>query len=364
MRKTIAKCETKSGPLIGLISSKNPVPALIETVRSLFRGGCTGVIVVDDGSDDETARAIFDRAEEAGAQIIHLEKNVGKAKALQAGFQAMPQGAVIVQTDDDTLAGDLTGPLNRIKSGKADIVDIRVEVMKTRTLIGSIQELAYWIINTAMKRFQDWMRARIWMSGASVMYSYEAGKVLIMEEAFSMTEDTEGLFRARTRGLKIRFHSSYKAKFMTMVPEDMGGVIKQWRRWTTGTGQIIGKYGLGGGNLRVAAVNLFGWGYMLFPVYQGVQGIGSPVETCAWIFGTGAVFGILGAIRLRRARLAGVGVLLPVLQLVWIAMALSGLWFAWRLSRKGSTGQLAWVSPKRTTIVELTDQVPGVAAAK
>jgi cellulose synthase/poly-beta-1,6-N-acetylglucosamine synthase-like glycosyltransferase len=360
MRKTIAKRENKPKPLIGLISSKNPVPALIETVKSLFRGGCTGVIVVDDGSDDEAAKEIFDKAEQAGAQVIHLEKNVGKAKALQAGFRALPKGAVIIQTDDDTLSGDLRGPLSRIRSGKADIVDIRVEVMRTQTLVGLVQELSYWLTNTIMKRFQDCLRARIWMSGASVMYSYKAGKVLIMEKAYSMTEDTEGLFRARIKGFKVRYHASYNDKFLTMVPEDINGVVKQWRRWTTGTGQIIGRYGLGGGNARIVAVNLFCWGYMLLPVYKVV--VDDTLTTLLWMVGAGAVLGFFGAIRLRRARMAAAGIFLPALQLIWIVMAFAGLWLAWRLSRKG-TGQsgMAWVSPKRTTVLELTDQIPSVA---
>ena len=352
MRKLIDECNIRSEPLIGLIASKNPVSALIETVRSLYRGGVTGVIVVDDGSDDETARAIFNRAEKAGAKVIHLKKNVGKAKALQAGFRAMPRGAVIVQTDDDTLAGDLSGPLSLIQNGKADIVDIRVEVMKTKTLIGAVQELAYWLANAISKRLQNWLRARTWMSGASVMYNYEAGKVLIMEEAFSMTEDTEGLFRARTWGFKVRFYSGYKARFMTMVPEDAKGLIKQWRRWTTGSGQIIGKYGLGGGYTRIAVVNLFGWLYMLVPIYEGINSI---LVTVIWMLGTGVTFGILGAIRLRRAKIALIGVFLPILQLLWLAMAFAGLWFAWRLHRKGGAKDMTWVSPKRTTAVELAD---------
>jgi len=361
MRKLIDECNIRSEPLIGLIASKNPVPALIETVRSLYRGRVTGVIVVDDGSDDETARAIFNRAEKAGAKVIHLKKNVGKAKALQAGFRAMPRGAIIVQTDDDTLAGDLSGPLSLIQNGKADIVDIRVEVMKTKTLIGAVQELAYWLANAISKRLQNWLRARTWMSGASVMYNYEAGKVLIMEEAFSMTEDTEGLFRARTWGFKVRFYSGYKARFMTMVPEDAKGLIKQWRRWTTGSGQIIGKYGLGGGYTRIAVVNLFGWLYMLVPIYEGINSI---LVTVIWMLGTGVTFGILGAIRLRRAKIALIGVFLPILQLLWLAMAFAGLWFAWRLHRKGGAKDMTWVSPKRTTTVEMADQMSSVAVAE
>ena len=63
-------------PLIGLIASKNPVNALIATVKSLFNSGATRVVVVDDGSDDEDAKKVFDQVEALGAEVIHLAKMV------------------------------------------------------------------------------------------------------------------------------------------------------------------------------------------------------------------------------------------------------------------------------------------------
>jgi len=342
--------QSENAPLIGLIASKNPVPALEATVRSLFKGGASRVVVVDDGSDDAESRQVFDNVEKLGGEVLHLKRNVGKAKALRAGFWILPHNCIIVQTDDDTLSGDLTGPLDMIRTGKADMVDIRVEVVKTTSLLGLVQELDYWLINAVSKRVQDFFRARLWMSGASVMYSYEAGKVIILEISHSITEDTEGLFRARANGFRIRYYSKHSAQFLTMVPEEFKAVKKQWLRWTTGNGQVMSIYGFGGGVPRIAAVNIFSWLDTLLPIPVAIRfGL---VSSATWGFAICFVFGIVGAIRLKRPMLALVGVFLPLMTVFWTYMAFWGLFRAWNMARKGQKTQHAWESPKRTAVLE------------
>lgn len=335
-------------PLIGLIASKNPVPALEATVNSLYAGGASRVIVIDDGSDDPDSKPVFKRVEKNGAEVIHLKKNVGKSNALRAGFLILPENCIIVQTDDDTLAGDLTKPAQLIRDGKTDIVDIRVEVIKTSTLIGYVQELAYWMVNAVVKRLQDYCNARLWMSGASAMYSYEAGKVLLLEKSYCMTEDTEGLFRARAKGFRAKYYSNHDSQFLTMVPEDMSGLHKQWKRWTTGNGQVINLYGFGGGSFRVAAVNIIFWADMLLvPIPEYIKyGL---VSSFVWAFGMGILTGLVGAIRLKRYRLAIIGIFFPLFSIWWILHALQGLYLANKLSKKGET-TMTWVSPKRTAV--------------
>lgn len=194
--------ETEEKPLIGLVASKNPVAALEATVSSLFKGGASRVVVVDDGSDDPESLKVFKNVEKLGATVIRLEKNVGKARALRAGFWILPENCIIVQTDDDTLAGDLTGPARILREGKADIIDVRVETTRTHSILGLAQELDYWVINAFSKRLQNFLEARLWMSGASVMYNYDAGKVLILELSYSITEDTEGMYRAANQSCR------------------------------------------------------------------------------------------------------------------------------------------------------------------
>ncbi|HSW80441.1 MAG TPA: glycosyltransferase family 2 protein [Candidatus Saccharimonadales bacterium] len=336
----------KELPIIGLIASKNPVSALESTVQSLFDGGASRVIVINDGSDDKSSKKVFKRVAKNGAEVIHLKKNVGKSNALRAGFLIIPEKCIIVQTDDDTLSGDLTKPAQLIRDGKADIVDIRVEVIRTNSLIGSVQELAYWMVNAVIKRLQDYCNARLWMSGASAMYSYEAGKVLLLEKSHTLTEDTEGLFRARAKGFRAKYYSNKDSQFYTMVPEDLSGLHKQWKRWTTGSGQVMRIYGLGGGSYRVAIVNFIFWADMIIVPIPEFLHYGL-VSSAFWAFSMGLLTGMVGALRLKRYRLVLFGVFFPLFAFLWIAHALQGLYLANRMSKSGETA-LTWVSPKRT----------------
>jgi len=340
----------KETPIIGLIASKNPAPALEATVRSLYNGGASRVVVVDDGSDDKQSQKTFKRVEKLGAHVIHLDTNVGKANALKQGFRTLPKRCIIIQTDDDTLAGNLTGPADLIRKGKTDVVDIRCESVRTDSLLGLIQELNYWVVNATTKRLQGYLGARLWMSGASVMYSYKAGKVIILEPAHSLTEDTEALFRARSKGLRTRYYASHDAQFLTMVPEDLKGLHKQWRRWTIGNAQVMGVYGLGGGNVRVATVNVYNWLQMVVPA-PAILHYGF-VQYAQMAFGFNMMIGIIGAIRLRRMAAIYMGMFLPFLTILWTVHAFLGLGVAYKLSRSGEKLQFTWVSPKRTTTLE------------
>lgn len=350
-RKQIAErdIEKVNRPIVGLISSINPAPALELTVKSLLAGGASRVIVMDDGSYAPEAESIFNLVEAAGGEVIHMPVNGGKAKALMTGFASIPADSIIIQTDDDTLGGKLAGPARLIMENKADIVDIRVETVQTSSLLGVVQELDYWLINAWTKRIQNLFRARLWMSGASVMYSYEAGKELLLSQAYTITEDTEGLFRARSKGFRVRYYSKHDAEFLTMVPEDFRSLNKQWKRWATGNGQVIGIYGLGAGNFRIALINALAWIELLVLPIPATLHYGI-LPAAEWAFGYGVLMGFVGALRLKRWRFALVGIFLPVISAAWAFYAPQGVFLAWRQSRTGKMRNLTWVPPTRTAI--------------
>jgi cellulose synthase/poly-beta-1,6-N-acetylglucosamine synthase-like glycosyltransferase len=337
-------------PIAALISTKDPTEALLATVSSLITGGASKVIVVDDGSSSPQSLSVIESLKWVpGVQVVRLHTNVGKAAALQTGFAHVPRHWLIVQTDDDTLAGDLSRPARLLSGkGKADIADIRVEVIKTSSLLGAIQELDYWMINAMVKRYQNWLRARLWLSGASAMYTYAAARELLMRDALTCTEDTEGLFRARKQGFTVRYCSSHKAKFTTMVPETVPQLRKQWMRWSLGNGQVVRHYGLGGGNPRVWLVNFLSWIYLLVLPVPSVLllGVAHSMESLG---AYSVAVGIVGAIRLRRPRLAVVGILLPLVTVAWAMHAAEGLWRA-RKQPVATSSQRAWSPPARSSV--------------
>jgi glycosyltransferase involved in cell wall biosynthesis len=79
------------------------------------------VIVVDDGSTDNTAKIV----ELAGAELIKHPKNMGKGVALKNGFKAAKNSDIIVTLDADGQHQTLEIPklLKPITDGKADIVN-------------------------------------------------------------------------------------------------------------------------------------------------------------------------------------------------------------------------------------------------
>ena len=135
-----------------------------------------------------------------------------------------------------------------------------------------------------------------------------------------------------------------------MVPEDLATLHKQWRRWATGNGQVMGTYGLGGGNVRIATVNAISWIDMLVPIPVTIR-YGLMASTI-WALGAGVLIGLVGAIRLKRAPVALVGIFMPFMSILWTLHAFQGLYLAYRLSRSGETQQLTWVSPKRSSALD------------
>jgi len=370
---------SKKRPIVGLISAKNPVMAIVTTVESLFAGGAYRVVVVDDGSDEQEALEAFDEVERRGGTVIHLPENIGKSRALRIGFEHLestePGPFSVAQVDDDTIANDMSIPAKMIDDGKADIVDIRVESLNTTAFIGALQQLNYWLTNAIIKRLQDWVRARLWLSGASVMYTSEAARVMLMMKSLTQTEDTEGRFRAVSAGLRVRYCASKKAQFLTMVPESFTGMTKQWKRWALGNAQVIRLHGLGGGSAWIAFIHVLSWIFMLTgpfmqlfigdrlhlpyaeivpgdEVVQEVPYVGNLLSAMVWMVLFGTLIGIIGGISLRRFRLAFIGWLMPVLGLYWAYHAVRGLVVSIKHPLAES---MTWEPPKRMDSKKLTE---------
>jgi glycosyltransferase involved in cell wall biosynthesis len=81
---------------VAVIPAYNAEKTIGEVVRRTLRF-VDRVIVVDDGSRDSTTT----EAERAGAKILKLSKNRGKARALKTGFQELPECDTVVMLDAD-----------------------------------------------------------------------------------------------------------------------------------------------------------------------------------------------------------------------------------------------------------------------
>ena len=121
------------GDLAVIIPAKNEAERITATVTAATKlDGADLVIVVDDGSDDETGRL----AAAAGARVIRHPRNLGKAAAMRSGAEAValieagampplvpgngPRHLLFLDADlaeTAAEAGPLAGP---VRSGSAD----------------------------------------------------------------------------------------------------------------------------------------------------------------------------------------------------------------------------------------------------
>ncbi|WP_309720376.1 glycosyltransferase family 2 protein [Armatimonas sp.] len=102
-----------------LIPAYNEADRITETVTAaLTLEGVSEVLVIDDGSQDNTATI----AEQAGARVLRQPQNQGKAAALTAGFHATDAAfLLLLDADLGATAREATALISPVLSGKTDM---------------------------------------------------------------------------------------------------------------------------------------------------------------------------------------------------------------------------------------------------
>ena len=79
-----------------LIPAFNEATGVARVVRTALEADLGPVLVVDDGSSDDTAQV----AEAAGARVLRLERNLGKGGAVAAGVRELDEDVVVLLDAD------------------------------------------------------------------------------------------------------------------------------------------------------------------------------------------------------------------------------------------------------------------------
>ena len=86
----------RAGVCTVLIPAYNEADTIDAVIEVSLRSGLGDVVVVDDGSSDGTAAA----ARRAGAQVIELQRNLGKGGAVAAGLERIDSEVVLLVDAD------------------------------------------------------------------------------------------------------------------------------------------------------------------------------------------------------------------------------------------------------------------------
>jgi cellulose synthase/poly-beta-1,6-N-acetylglucosamine synthase-like glycosyltransferase/peptidoglycan/xylan/chitin deacetylase (PgdA/CDA1 family)/spore germination protein YaaH len=233
-----------STPITVIIAAYNEGKVIVNTLRSVVDTDYTGqfeVIVVDDGSKDDTAAEVERMA--AAEPRIHLirQANTGKAGALGNGL-ARARYDIIVFLDADTLfeRGTLAAIVEPFANPLVGAVSGHARVGNTRSFIAKCQSLEYICgFNLDRRAFTEWNCITV-VPGAISAFRRSAIEAAGGFSHDTLAEDTDLTLMLHRLGYQIEYAPNAVA--WTEAPETYATLAKQRFRWAYGTMQCLWKH--------------------------------------------------------------------------------------------------------------------------
>jgi cellulose synthase/poly-beta-1,6-N-acetylglucosamine synthase-like glycosyltransferase/peptidoglycan/xylan/chitin deacetylase (PgdA/CDA1 family)/spore germination protein YaaH len=231
-------------PISVVIAAYNEEKLIAQTLRTLLATDYTGeieVVIIDDGSTDQTAAEIERVTQNESRIRLFRQENRGKARALQRGLAAA-RNEIVVFLDADTQCQRDTIPrlLEPFADERIGAVSGHAKVGNLRTFIARCQALEYTCgFNLDRRAYNRWQCITVVPGAISAIRKdaiNEAGG-LSLETLAEDTDLTLSLHRHRQRMVYVP-----EAIAWTEAPETVGTLARQRSRWAYGTLQCLWKH--------------------------------------------------------------------------------------------------------------------------
>ncbi|GAA1884616.1 bifunctional polysaccharide deacetylase/glycosyltransferase family 2 protein [Asanoa iriomotensis] len=229
-------------PVSVIVPAYNEREGIEAAVRSLAGGDHPGgieVIVVDDGSTDDTA----DIAESLGLPNVRVirKPNGGKSSALNTGVAAA-RSDIIVMVDGDTVfehdsVRQLVQPFADPEVGA---VAGNVKVGNRATLVARWQHIEYVIGFNLDRRLYESLRCMPTVPGAIGAWRKDALLGVGGMSDDTLAEDTDVTIAFGRAGWKVVYEG--RARAWTEAPASLSQLWRQRYRWSYGTMQAMWKH--------------------------------------------------------------------------------------------------------------------------
>ena len=233
-----------AGSLSVVIAAYNEAKVIAATLRSLLATDYEGeleVIVVDDGSRDETAQEVERIA--AVDKRIHLlrQENHGKARALQRALATVRNGIVVfLDADTHCQENTLRTLVQPFADAKIGAVSGHAKVGNMRSFIARCQALEYTVgFNLDRRAYTLWNCITVVPGAISAIRKSaidEAGSLSLD----TLAEDTDLTLSLHKRGQRLVYVP--EAVAWTEAPETVRTLSRQRFRWAYGTLQCLWKH--------------------------------------------------------------------------------------------------------------------------
>jgi glycosyltransferase involved in cell wall biosynthesis len=270
-----------TGPVTVLVPAYNEAAGIEAALRSLVASDWPhglSVIVVDDGSTDDTAHIVAS----LGLRRVYLVRqiNQGKPAALNAGL-AVAGTEIVVMVDGDTVVqpdtiAELVAPFADPRVGAASG---NAKVLNRGSLLGRWQHIEYVMGFNLDRRLLATLGAIATVPGAVGGFRTEALRDVGGVRDDTIAEDTDLTIAIQRTGWRVVYQD--QAIGWTEAPSTVGDLWRQRYRWCYGTLQAVWKH-------RRAVVEGRGIGLIGLPyalVFQVVVALLGPVVDVAAVYG-------------------------------------------------------------------------------
>lgn len=242
-RKTTQFTEGYQPSVSVLIAAYNEEKVITKTVQAILDDNYPGldVVVVNDGSRDETLRVLQERFGRNPAVRILTQANAGKAAALNRAI-AHAQHEILIALDADTVfrRETIQKLVRHFQDPRIGAVSGNVRVGNRTRWITRFQSIEYIYGFNLDRRALDVLNAITVVPGAVGAWRKE---LILRVGGFNgdtLAEDTDLTLAIRRLGYTIRYEEDAVA--YTEAPEETRGLARQRFRWAFGTLQAAWKH--------------------------------------------------------------------------------------------------------------------------
>lgn len=226
-----------------VIAAYNEEKVICKTIDSILQSDYPDfeVIVVDDGSVDQTSAVIQKTFGQNSRIKLITKENGGKSSAVNRGF-IEASGEIVVALDADTMiAPDAIALLTRhFADPNIAAVSGNVKVGNIRNLLTTWQQVEYITGFNLERRAFDELNCIAVVPGAIGAWRKEAVAEAGYLKEDTLAEDTDITLTLLQKGYRIMYEE--QAYAYTEAPEDVLSLLKQRYRWTYGTLQCLWKH--------------------------------------------------------------------------------------------------------------------------
>jgi biofilm PGA synthesis N-glycosyltransferase PgaC len=200
------------------------------------------VIVVDDGSRDETRGRVRPFLADARVRLLHKPSNEGKSMAINDALPICHGDLVLLMDADgvpDPTALERLAP-HFVRGGKIAAVTGNPRVLNTRTVLARLQAIEFTSTIGIQRRGDSVWGRLMTVSGLCVLFDRRVVESVYGFAPDMATEDIDLSWRLQLAGYDVVYEPC--ALFGMEAPESLRALWRQRKRWVVGLAQVLRRH--------------------------------------------------------------------------------------------------------------------------